>query len=84
MGVIEIIGSILLIISCILIVIVIAGQSSKSAGLSSAFGMQDTTTNAGRNRAKTLDAMLIRLTKILAIILFAITLVMYALQVYLN
>jgi len=77
-GIFEIIGSILLILSCIILVIVISMQSSKSSGLAALGAVQDTSTVAGRNKAKTMDALLLKVTKVVAIVMFVLTFVVYA------
>lgn len=79
MGVFEIIGSILLILSCLILIVVISLQSSaKSQGGLSALGAVQENTASGRQKAKTIDAMLVRATKILAIVMFVLTFAVYA------
>ncbi|MBE6882973.1 MAG: preprotein translocase subunit SecG [Ruminococcaceae bacterium] len=81
-GVFEIIGSILLILSCIVLVVVISMQSSKSSGLNALGAMQEDNTVAGRNKAKTMDAMMLKITKIVAIAMFVLTFVVYAIGAF--
>lgn len=80
MGIFEIIGSILLILSCLVLIVVISLQSSakSQSGLSALGAIQENNTS-GRQKAKTIDAMLVRVTKILAIVMFALTFAVYAL-----
>lgn len=80
MSIYEIIGSILLIITCVLVTITVLLQSSKADGLSALGGKGLSATKA---EAKSMDAKLCRITKILAVIFFAITLIVYALTIYL-
>lgn len=79
----EIIGSILLILTSILIILVIELQSSKSSGMGSLFG-QEAASIQGRNRAKTMDAMLAKVTKILAVVFFVVTIVVYAFAIFMK
>ncbi|MBO4355669.1 MAG: preprotein translocase subunit SecG [Clostridia bacterium] len=81
MGTFEIIGSILLILSCLIMIVVVSLQSSKSQGLGALGGMTDDTVS-GRNKAKTIDAMLAKVTKVVAIIMFALTFIVYAIDVF--
>ena len=83
MNALEIIGSILLILTSILIILVIELQSSKSSGMGALFG-QEVASIQGRNRAKTMDAMLAKVTKILAVIFFVVTIVVYAFAIFLK
>lgn len=79
MSVYEIIGSILLIITCILVTITVLLQSSKANGLSALSGKGS---SASKAEAKSMDAKLCRITKILAIIFFVVTLAVYACTIY--
>ncbi len=72
MGPLEIIGGILLIISSILIIIVVTMQDSKQSGLSAMTGGSDS--YLSKNKGKTLDSKLARVTKILAIVFFIMAL----------
>lgn len=71
LGVFDIIGGILLIITSILIVVLVSLQESKKG--MSALGGGGASENVGRNYGRTRDAMLIRGTKILAGVFFALT-----------
>ena len=84
MGVFEIIGSILLILSCIVLVIVISMQSSKTSGGLTALGAaRDSGSSvASRNKAKTMDAMMLKITKIVTIVMFALTFIVYAIGAF--
>ncbi|MEG1557609.1 MAG: preprotein translocase subunit SecG, partial [Oscillospiraceae bacterium] len=64
----------LLIVCCILIVIVVSVQSGKGSGLTGAIMGSDTSASGIRGRGRDTDAKLASMTKILAIVLFAITL----------
>ena len=80
MTVYEIIGSILLIITCVLVTITVLFQSSsKQDGLSALGGKS---ASAAAADAKSNNAKLVRFTKILAVVFFVITLAVYAFTIY--
>ncbi len=62
-------------ISCLAIIVIVLLQSGKSSGLSGAFGGNGESFMA-KNRAKTLDARLARLTKWVAVVFGVLTLVL--------
>lgn len=70
MGVFEIIGGIVLCILAVLIILTVLMQESK-ANMGSLGGANLDNTSFGRNRGKTMEAMLARATKILSILFFA-------------
>lgn len=76
----EIIGSILLIITCVLITIAVLLQNSKANGMDALSGKGSAALNAER---KSTDAKLVRLTKVLAVIFFVVTIAVYAITMYL-
>lgn len=80
MGAVEIIGGILLIITCILIVVLVSMQESKSDGLSAVSGASDS--YLGKNGGRTFDAMLKRFTKYAAIAFFVLTVIVNAIAVF--
>ena len=80
MTVFEIIGSILLIITCVLVTLTVLFQSGKQDGLSALGGKSS---SAAAAEAKSNNAKLARFTKILAVVFFVITLAVYALTIYL-
>ena len=81
MTVFEIIGSILLIITCVLVTITVLFQSSsKQDGLSALGGKSS---SAAAAEAKSNNAKLARITKVLAVVFFVVTLAVYALTIYL-
>lgn len=81
MTVYEIIGSILLIITCVLVTVTVLFQSSSKAdGISALSGKS---VSASAAEAKSNNAKLARMTKVLAIVFFVITLAVYALNIYL-
>ncbi len=82
MSVIEIVGAIIMVITCVLIVIVISMQKSKGDAMSSLAGGGGMDSFFGQNSGRTYEAMLVRLTKILAVVFFVITLAVYAFNVY--
>ena len=82
MTVFEIIGSILLIITCVLVTVTVLFQSSSKAdGISALTGGKSASASAAE--AKSNNAKLARITKILAVVFFVVTLAVYALTIYL-
>ena len=79
MSVYEIIGSILLIITCVLITIAVLLQESKAKGLAALGGKSSAGVSANE---RSNDAKLAKITKYLAIIFFVVTLAVYALTIY--
>lgn len=75
MTVIEIISGILLLICCVAISLIVLIQDSKEQGLNSAIGGGSNDSFYSTNKNRTRDAKLSRITKIAAIILFVVTLV---------
>lgn len=81
MTVYEIIGSILLIITCVLVTLTVLFQSSsKQDGISALAGKSAAASAAD---AKSNNAKLVRITKVLAVVFFVVTLAVYALTIYL-
>ena len=81
MTTIEIIGSILLIITCVLVTLTVLFQSSsKQDGLSALSGKSAAASAA---EAKSNNAKLVRMTKVLAVVFFVVTLAVYAVTIYL-
>ena len=81
MTVYEIIGSILLIITCVLVTVTVLFQSSsKQDGLSALSGKSAAASAA---EAKSNNAKLARMTKVLAVVFFVVTLAVYAVTIYL-
>ncbi len=76
----EIIGSILLLLTCILITIAILLQGSKKSGIS-ALGGQDT--YFSKDGSRSTEAKLVLYTKILAGVFFVLTIATYAVSIYL-
>lgn len=75
MGLLEIICSILLVISSIFLVVVVLAQHGKSAYLGGAIAGGAAETFLGKSKAKTADKLLSRFTKIVAVIFLALTVV---------
>lgn len=71
----QIILTVIQLISCIAIVVIVLLQSGKSAGLSGAFGGNSDSFLA-KNKAKALDARLARITKWVAAVFAVLTLVL--------
>lgn len=80
MGVIDIVGGVLLIITSIFIIAVVSMQESKSDGLSAMTGATDS--YLGKNSGRTLDAMLKRITKVAAIVFIVLTIIVNLVAVF--
>lgn len=74
MGVLRIILTVLFILDCIALVIVVLMQEGKAAGLGAISGAAET--YWGKNKGRSMEGMLVKLTKVLAVafILFAVVL----------
>ena len=74
MGVLRLILTILFILDCIALVIVVLMQEGKAAGLGAISGAAET--YWGKNKGRSMEGMLVKLTKVLAVafILFAVVL----------
>ncbi len=81
MSVWEIVFGIILMLFSVLIIAVVLLQEGRSAHLSGAIG-GGAETFFGKNRARTLDAMLSRWTKIIAIVFFLLTIVINAVSYF--
>ena len=74
----QLVLSIIYFIVALALVAIVMLQSGKSAGLSSVFGGSDTFLS--RNKTKTFDARLARLTKWVAIVFMILTVVILCMQ----
>lgn len=74
MGVLRAILTVLFILDCLALVIVVLMQEGKAAGLGAISGAAET--YWGKNKGRSMEGMLVKLTKILAVafILFAVVL----------
>lgn len=72
MGPLEITGGILLILASLILIVVVILQESKQSGLSSMTGGSPDS-YLSKNRGKTIDAKLVMITRICAIIFFVVT-----------
>ncbi len=72
----EIAITIIQLIACVALVVIVLFQSGKSAGLSGAIGGGSGETFLAKNKSKTLDARLARLTKWVALVFILLTLVL--------
>ncbi len=72
----EIAITIIQLLACLALVVIVLMQSGKSAGLSGAIGGGSGDTFLAKNKAKTLDARLARLTKWVAALFIVLTLVL--------
>jgi len=78
----EIVLGILIIISCVAIAALVLLQEGKSAGLSGAIA-GGAETFFGKNKGRTIEATLVRLTRIVAIAFFLLVLVTFLLLLFL-
>ena len=76
MNPIEIVGGILLISASVLIILIVMLQESKQAGMGAISGESGSNNFYGREGGRTKDAFYAKLTKILAVVFFVVTLVM--------
>ncbi len=72
----ELAITIIQLIACLALVVIIILQSGKSAGLSGAIGGGSGETFLSKNKSKSLDARLARLTKWVAAVFMLLTLVL--------
>lgn len=77
----EIVGGIILAVTCILIIAVVMMQETKSNGMGAVSGAESAV-NFGKNRAKTKEMLLNKVAKIAAIVFFTISLAVCILSVY--
>ena len=75
MSVIEIVSGVLLLISSIFIIIVNLLQETKQQGMTSAIGGSSNDSFYGKNSSRTREAQLVKITKVMAFIFFAVTVV---------
>ena len=76
----EIIGGVLLILMAIAIIIMVLMQEGKGGGAAALGGAQ--AQNFGRNRAKTLDVLLSKYTKVIGAAFLVVTLQVWILSIY--
>ena len=76
----EIIGGVLLILMAIAIIIMVLMQEGKGGGASALGGAQ--AQNFGRNRAKTLDVLLSKYTKVIGAAFLVVTFLVCILSIY--
>jgi preprotein translocase subunit SecG len=74
MGILQVILTILYIIDCIALAVIVLMQEGKSAGLGAIAGAADT--YWGQNKGRSMEGGLEKLTKILAVIFFVLSLVL--------
>lgn len=80
MSLLEIIGGALLLAISVFLIVVIMLQESKRAGIGVVSGMADS--YFGKNSGRTKEALLARITKIMAVAFFVITIFLGALAVF--
>ena len=71
MNVLEIVSGILLIIASILIIVIVLMQDSKQSGMSAMTGQAES--YLSKNKSKTLESKLVKITKIFTIAFFILT-----------
>lgn len=74
MNAIEIVSGVLLLISSVLIIMIVMMQSGRESNMSASFTGVSSDSYLGRNQSRTKEARLEKLTKILAIVFFVVTL----------
>lgn len=74
MGVLRIILTILFIIVCIAIIVLVLMQEGKSAGLGAISGAAES--YWGKNKARTMEGMLVKLTKICGVLFMVLAIVL--------
>ncbi len=74
MGGIEIAGAILIILASVLLTLLVLVKDDKSDGMSAIMGGSSSDSYLGKNRGRTLDAVLGRWTKVVAIVFFVLVL----------
>ena len=78
----EIVGGIIMVLMCIAIsLLVLLQEGSKGGGITALTG-GDSDSFFGKNSGRTRDAMLYKATRFCAIVFFVVTIVVYALDVY--
>ena len=75
MGFLEVIGAIIMIAASVLVVILVGMQKSKGNGLSALGGGNSFLSN---NTDRSLDATLAKITKMLTVVIFVCTIIVYA------
>lgn len=81
MNALEIVCGVLLLISSLLIILIVMMQSGRESNMSASFtGVTDS--YLGRNQSRTREARLEKLTKILAVVFFVVTLVVNIVTVF--
>lgn len=83
MSVLQIIGGVLILITSLILIFVVILQDSKQTGLSGSIsGSENFDSYYGKNKGRTADAMLARITKISAIVFVGLTLAVNIIAVY--
>ncbi len=74
MGVLKIILTIIFILVCIALVVLVLMQEGKSAGLGAISGAAET--YWGKNKARSMEGLLVKLTKVLAVAFMVIAMIL--------
>ncbi len=74
MGVLKIILTIIFILVCIALVVLVLMQEGKSAGLGAISGAAET--YWGKNKARSMEGLLVKLTKVLAVAFMVLAMVL--------
>lgn len=70
----EILGGVLLLITSVLIILLVTLQDTNEKGMSGAIGGANSSSYLGKNGGRTRDAILAKITNVLAVVFFVITL----------
>ncbi len=70
----EILGGVLLLITSVLIIILVTVQNTNEKGMSSAIGGANSSSYLGKNGGRTRDAILSKITNVLAVVFFVLAL----------
>lgn len=84
MNVFEIVGGVLLLVSCAVLVIVIIMQEAHTAGTNALTGMSEESYYGKNSKSRTQQGMLVRWTKVCAIAFFVITILINLFSVLLK
>lgn len=74
MGALRVVLTIIFIIVCISLVVLVLMQEGKSAGLGTIGGMAET--YWGKNKGRSMEGLLVRLTKVLAVLFILIAVIL--------
>ena len=76
MAVVKTIFTVLFVIDCVAMIIVIMMQKSKDRGLGALSGMSNTDTYWCKNKGRSAEGNLVRITRIMAVVFFVIAVIL--------